>query len=314
MRWIIHLGMVALALGGHAGFAWAQFHGAWLPEPGVLIPEIDFIHQVNQQWFCGENRGHCEIGERDVASDLTTREESTTTSFYFKTEFSPRKHLSFKAEVPFHFLFYERYSGQTLAVPPLDSSGPGDILLSVRTGTQRGLWAVSGGYGIEFPTGDFSPSTFIIPVGQGTRNHQFFAEIGRSLYPLSGYVQTGVLYRIREAFVSEFGVRTNWGNELYAKIEAGFRVHDPVWVKRNAKGMKSERFTTSIIGEPPGDFQSIWVLQPGVFASKGNLVGELWATIPMAGRNWPSDASLGVKIVHRFDLFPGPSPAVPPAP
>jgi len=283
----------------------AQFLGAWLPPERSISGEIGIAYLNNQQWFCGDfNQGGaeaCEPGEKGLISDTGTNsvfhEESRSLSTTFKAELTPWKHLSFKAELPFHKVRYE--SDGIFAFPVIEDSGIGDLRLILRGGGLSGQWAYSGGYGLVLPTGEFTLNAFVLPIGQGTRNHDFFAELGRSLWPAPGYLQGGALYRIREPYEDEFGIEVDWGNEVSAYLQGGWNFTGPWWAKLETKVFKSERWKTTL--EPvEGDFRSAWDLTPAVFLKKWNAFFELWVRVPLAGRATPADPAIGFKVFYRY--------------
>lgn len=305
------LGAVILLL--TAGRANAQFLGAWLPPERSLNAEVGVIYHNNSSWFCGDFQEHCEPGERDRFSELpVTEERSRTLSFYLKTEIVPWRFLGLYAEIPFHVLDYEAMSGSSLALPPLESRGIGDLRLVARTGTTLGSWAFSGGYGITFPTGEFSIDAFIVPLGQGTQNHEFFAEVGKSLYPVPGYIQGGALYRIRNSFdVELLGEKigeVDWGDEFSVYLQGGWNFTGPWWAKLETKVFKSRRWTTTFVNVE-GDFRSQWNILPAVFVEHWGAFWEIWATVPLAGRATPADPAFGLKVYYRYDAGDSQAPA-----
>lgn len=277
------------------GLAEAQFRGAWLPDARTITAQIGASYSDTDDWFCGANLGHCTAGERGNLSDTIESENAQTSSLNFKVEVTPLEWLSLDAQLPFHDLNYEKFFGggpdNSLT---LDSRGVGDLRVGVRAGKRVGAWGFSGGYGIEFPTGDFDISANLIPVGQGTRNHELFLEVGRSLHPAPAYLEAGVLYRIREAFVNEFDVETDWGDEVHGRLGGGVNVAGPWWLKADLHGFKSGERTTNIPGEPSDQFRSSLALTPGVLYQLQGLGWlDAWLRFPLAGRNAPGDVSFG---------------------
>ena len=184
----------------------AQFLGGWLPPEKSLRVTASVSAQHNDRWFCGEGRAHCQTGERAVFSDLTSREESRTTSFYLRLQATPWNFLGFSAEIPWHRIRYERYiASMSRPIDALDSNGVGDTYVTARAGRVFGMWGVTAGYGLELPTGDFTIDAFRVPLGQGTLNHVVFLEAGRSLWPAPAYLEAGLLGRFRGTYTTEDG-------------------------------------------------------------------------------------------------------------
>lgn len=288
------LGVSLLTLSGNAH---GQFLGGWLPPQGSIRGTFALSAQQNTSWFCGEGRAHCETGERSVFSDLTSREESQTTSLNLRLQYTPWEFLSLSAELPWHQIRYERFI-QSLPDPvdALDSRGIGDAFFTVRTGKVFGLWGTSAGYGLEVPTGDFTIDAFRVPLGQGTLNQVLFLELGRSLWPRNAYLEAGILGRFRGTYTSEDGVEAHWGNEFAWRLDGGWQFHKPWWIKVETKGYRSTGFSTNIPGEPQGDYRSVWVLFGSFQYERGGMLAEVWAQAPLAGRNTPADPTLGFSI------------------
>jgi hypothetical protein len=227
------------------------------------------------------------------------RESSRTWTILGQVEATPWPFLSFVVQVPFHDVQYTKWFDETTS-QEFSSSGVGDLRLGVRGGRTLGAWAVNGGYALQLPTGDFDISANLVPVGQGTRNHDLFVEGGRSLWPAPAYLEGGVLLRLREAYVNEFGIEIDWGDEIHGRLTGGYGLGS-WWLKMDVHAFRSGERTSSLPGEPTGQFRSRLEIVPGLVRDFGGRGwADLWVVVPLAGRNTPADPTVGVSLTWRW--------------
>jgi hypothetical protein len=273
----------------------AQLKGAWLPPDHSLTAKVGIRYSRTESWFCGNNLGHCEPGQRDRLNPLVERQSSRIVTSDLTVDLGLTQGIAVGAYVPYHDIRFDRGFG-----PPLESSGPGDASLTVRAGVSPGRWAASGGYSIELPIGPFTTNTEAIAIGRGTRNHVFLLEGGVSLWPRPGYVQLGVLYRLRETYTSR-EVSIDWGNELQGQLEGGWRIVGSSVLKLTVRGVKSQgRRDIGFPPPPEPEFRSFLEVVPGGLHQWSSGWVEAWISFPLAGRNMPADPYLGVSITARI--------------
>ena len=289
--------IVGCLLAGLPGVSLAQFKGAWLPPDKTLTGKLGISYSNSDSWFCGNNQGHCEPGEPDRLNPLIERQSSRIITSDLTLDVAVLQALAVSVYVPYHDIQYDRGFGE-----PLESSGLGDVSLTLKTGLAPGRWAISAGYSLELPVGSFTTNTEAVPVGRGTRNHVLLLETGVSLWPWPGYLQLGVLYRLRDIYQSE-EVKIDWGDELQVQLEGGWRVTGGWWLKLITRGMKSGNRRD--IGFPPPrepEFRSVLEVVPGGFYQWSSGWLEAWVSVPLAGRNTSADPYVGISFTGRIAM------------
>lgn len=295
--------LVAVLLVAGPAVARAQFLGAWLPPERTVSGKVAVGYSDNDSWFCGANLGHCEPGSRGHLSDLVASENTQASTLLLQAEVAPLEWLAFTGQIPFHDITYTKNFSADLS-STFTGSGVGDVRLVARAGRTLGSNAVNGGYALTLPSGSFDISANLVPVGQGTRNHDFFVEAGHSFWPARFYVEAGALYRVRETFTNEFGVVIDWGNEIHGRGTVGYTAGSFI-LKLATHGFRSDDRTSSV-GEPEGQFRSRWELIPSVvYEWKGRAWVDFWMDIPMAGRNTPADVAFGLALTYRSGRLGG---------
>lgn len=195
-------------------------------------------------------------------------------------------------QLSFQRLLFENVGGVA------ESSGVGDARLFVRLNPL--IWAGSAfpfavRLGTKVPVGDFDVGSNLIPLGDGQRDWEVMAEVGRSLYPRPLYVMGWVGYRWREA---RDGGRLDYGDErfFYAAVggesgRVGFKLAVEGWygatpVFNAVRADGAEREMTRIA--------------PSLLLGVGPGQVELGLRRPFGGRNLIAGTDLVVGYFTRF--------------
>lgn len=294
---ILILVSMILQVGPLRGVALAQFQGAWISAAGTISTTVWVSHQRNSAWFCGQDRLDCRPGDRTEASPLARTEESRAVSSGVRVQASPTDWLDLSLDVPYHDVTYKKFAdGVDDPTDDLEVRGIGDLRMTTRLGGRRGAWALSAGHALSIPTGNFSISAFLIPIGQGSVAHDAFLEAGRSLGAGGAALEAGVLYRLRKAYRHPAGFEVRWGNELHARLSGSGRVHGGVLARAEARTFVTARRTTDISGEPAGERRVLLEAVPGLSFSDNRMRVDAWLSIPVLGRNTPSDPTAGLAV------------------
>ena len=164
------------------------------------------------------------------------------------------------------------------------SNGVRDLRVESRFNAVRDPMVVTLGGTIKFPTGDFVNDAEIVTVGEGQYDFDVFAELGRSLWPVRGYVTGKIGYRWRTENV-ETGI--DFGNELIWQAEAGYQPWSRVDAKLLFRGLHGRESTSFGLPIPTLKREAVYV-EPGVsFTVRSNQRIELTVPISLRGRNWP---------------------------
>jgi len=301
---------------------YGQFKGAWLaPEPAFDF-KLGLNYTNTTEWFCGPNLNHCQEGDRSLLNPLAESQSSQIVTQEFELQLAPVRGLAFHAYIPVHFIRFEEEISAPVPAREVSSDGLGDVTALIRGGFTVGNWGFTGSYGWELPTAAFTTNSFEISIGKGTRNQIFLLEAGRSFYPTNAYLQTGLMYLLRDTFVNDFGVEIDWGDEVHARLEGGIRPWQSWWLVLETKGFRSEeRRVLNIPGERDDQFRGRWTVMPKVmFQWTVNNWIEGWASFPVAGVNTQAAPTVGAAIYTRFPLgmtdrgLPEPTPGTIPDP
>jgi hypothetical protein len=132
--------------------------------------------------------------------------------------------------------------------PTLNTTGFGDFTLGLRFRTLQYPLVVSLQGEAAIPTG-YNTSLVDPPLGDGVFNFAGRILAGRSLYPLRGYVQAGLGYRLRGKNAS---IDTAFSNQLLYNAEAGYWFFNKLlligrWAGTKASG-GDEKFKQDFFG------------------------------------------------------------------
>ena len=177
------------------------------------------------------------------------------------------------------------------------SSGLGDLRVEARYNVLADPMVLTVGGTIKFPTGEFANDAEIVPVGEGQYDFDVFAEVGRSLWPVNGYVTGKIGYRFRTVN-PETGIA--FGDEIIWRAEAGYRFNKRLRTKvlaRGLYGLESTSFGLTIETLR----REVVYLEPGVhFALTESQGVEVTVPVTLRGRNWPAGPVVTVSFVSVF--------------
>ena len=87
------------------------------------------------------------------------------------------------------------------------------------------------------PTGQFDIDAEAINVSEGQWDYELSADFGKSLWPIPGYFNIGLGYRIR---TDNEDFEFTFGNEFIALIEAGLNISKSVMIKGTMDWLRGE--------------------------------------------------------------------------
>jgi hypothetical protein len=150
---------------------------------------------------------------------------------------------------------------------------------------------------VKFPTGEFVNDAEIVPVGEGQYDFDLFAEVGRSLWPVRGYVTGKIGYRWRTA---NAGSGIDFGNEILWEAEAGYQPWRRVDTKLLFRGLHGASATSFDLPILTLKREAVYV-EPGVsWALAASRRIEVTVPVSIRGRNWPAGPVVNVNFSQTF--------------
>lgn len=196
-----------------------------------------------------------------------------------------------KAQLPFFRISFDDIADDRT------SNGLGDLRLESRFNLSLEPAVVTLGGTIKFPTGEFVNDAEIVPVGEGQYDFELFAEVGRSLWPVRGYLTGKIGYRFRTEN-AETGI--DFGNELIWEAEVGYRPWTRVDTKLLFRGLHGELSTSFGLPIETLKREAVYV-EPGVsWVMAPEMRIEVTVPVSIRGRNWPAGPVVNVNFIRTF--------------
>ena len=278
------VGLLATLVAGLAGDSSAAA-GQWVEDPGAGWVAFAVYHQDT----------HDRFGIEGDTRALFAEGHAVTTSSFMTLALGAVPGIDLWGQLSFHRLRYDDVAGRR------SSTGIGDTRLWLRAAPLEWLgskipFAIRAGF--KLPVGDFDVDAEVIPLGDGQRDWELMAEMGRSFWPRSLYLSGWVGYRWREENTES---RKDFGNEVfyYAQIggrlgRLGYRIAVDGW--DGAPGV-TEGVTI------PSFQRDLLQLQPSLLYDVGPGQVEAGARFALAGRNLPAGTSLMFQYFTGWELF-----------
>ena len=196
-----------------------------------------------------------------------------------------------KAQLPFFSISFDDIADDRT------SNDIGDLRVESRFNALLDPLVLTFGGEIKFPTGEFVNDAEIVPVGEGQYDFDVFTEVGRSLWPVQGYVTGKIGYRWRTAN-AETGI--DFGNEVIWQAEVGYRPWSRLDTKLLFRGLHGAEATSFGLPIQTLKREAVYV-EPGVsWAIAPNQRIELTVPVSIRGRNWPAGPVLNVNFTQTF--------------
>lgn len=198
--------------------AWTQ------PGGGYFVKFSGNYLFTTEEWSVDGN-------EQEIAADdpRITDGWFRDVSFFAYAEYGLSDHLTLVSSVPFKILTSKFTQDSGGGLPPrrvtLTNRGLGDIWISLRRSVSVEPFGLTVQGGVKIPLyGQPEQLGFLTvpPLGTGSVDAEIGAYLGKSLYPLNGYVSGGIAYRVRGGDVHDeipFNVEAGYTlRRLFAKI------------------------------------------------------------------------------------------------
>ncbi len=247
--------------------------------------QISFYRQKSVDFF---NRN----GDRQ---DFLAQGEFLTRSIFLTAGMGVAEGLDLWAQMPVHRLGVESLGGNSV------SSGVGDVRFAARVTPE--LFGFEAPVGLRFggkvPGSSFPVDATVLPLTEGQRDWEISLESGRAFELLPIYVVGWAGYRWRS--LNETALYQP-GDESFGHLAVGGSVHDLNW-QIGADGLWGK--APIVAGLLLADQEARRLLQ--IVPTVGYLVGpgtvEVSVQIPLAGRNLPSGAGIGVSYRTTWGLL-----------
>ena len=239
----------------------AQLHaGAWTQPPGGLYLKVAGLSFRSGEFLDAE-------GERLARQEKPSMEELRDRNASVYLEYGVRERLTLVASLPYKRLVHEKTEVRhfesldttiTRIYPDENESGFADLEMRLRWRLLQDPAVVSVTLGGKLPMGYEMQEESNVPLGTAEIDADTRLLVGKSLYPLPGYVTSAIGYRRRGGIFSD---------ELLYSFEAGF-THGNLLVKGVAEGVRTfgDCGATGAMGMLIGDQNSL-KLAPGIIWS-----------------------------------------------
>lgn len=239
----------------------AQLHaGAWTQPPGGLYLKLAGLSFRSGDFLNAE-------GERLARQEKPSTEELSDRNASVYLEYGVRDRLTLVASLPYKRLVHKKTEVRhfesldttiTRIYPDENESGFADLETRLRLRLLQDPAVVSLTLGGKFPLGYEMQEESNVPLGTAEIDGDTRLLVGKSLYPLPGYVTSAIGYRRRGGIFSD---------ELLYSFEAGF-TYGNLLVKGVAEGVRTfgDCGATGAMGMLIGDQNSL-KLAPGVIWS-----------------------------------------------
>ncbi len=255
--------------------------GAWTLPKGQNWLKLGFMYQdTTERYFLN--------GER-IPYFFDGRNQTRALFFEYARGLTARWEI--KAQMPFFSISFDDIAANRT------SNDVGDLRVESRFNVLLDPVVLTVGGEIKFPTGEFVNDAEIVPVGEVQYDFDLLAEVGRSLWPVRGYVTGKIGYRWRTAN-AETGI--DFGNELIWQAEVGYRPWSRLDSKLLFRGLHGAEATSFGLPIQTLKREAVYV-EPGVsWAIASNQRIEVTVPISIRGQNWPAGPVLNVNFTQTF--------------
>ena len=223
------------------------------------------------------------------------RASSLTRSVFLTAAMGVAEGLDLWAQMPIHRLGVESLGGNSV------SSGVGDVRFAARVSPE--LFGFEAPFGVRFggkvPGSTFPVDATVLPLTEGQRDWEISLESGRAFDFLPVYVVGWVGYRWRGLNESAL---YQPGDESFGHLAVGGSVYDLAW-QIGADGLWGKAPIVSGLLLADQEARRLLQIVPTVGHPVGPGTVEVSVQIPLAGRNLPSGAGVGVSYRTTWGLL-----------
>lgn len=265
--------------------------GAWTLGRKRVWAKLSYYTYSAERRFAGADCFGCQPGDR---IPYNFNGEAGSTAIFLDLWWG----LSHRLDLQVQGSYYPSVSFND-DVDDRDSDGIGDFRFGAKFLLLESPVVTSVKVVAKAPLGDFPIDAELVPVGEGQWDIDFLAQFGRSLWPLPGYANLGIGYRLR-ARNRETDIKP--GNEWLIQAEFGYGLRRWLMLKGRLDityGARNEFAQLKIRGSE----RRITYLSPSVLLfPETNTTIEAGFLYPLAGRNFPAGTVFTIGVSRTFDL------------
>ena len=272
------LSMLTLILASSARLSEA---GAWTQPKGTNWLKIGFMFQdTTERYFIDGSR---------IPYFFDGRNQTRALFFEYVRGMTDRWDV--KVQFPLFSISFDDFADDRT------TNGPGDLRVESRFKLVSDPFVATVGGTVKFPTGEFINDAEIVPVGEGQYDFDVFAEVGRSLWPMPGYVTGKIGYRFRQ---ENKETQIDFGDELIWHAEFGYKIGSRINTKVLLRGLYGFQATSFDLPIESLRREAVY-FEPGVnFAFTPTQGLEVTVPISLRGRNWPAGPVLNINFTQTF--------------
>ncbi len=258
--------------------------GAWTLPQGQLWTKVSYFSQAADEWYIANAEFSGEEGWFQPGDRRPYRfdGEYDSQAVFFEAYFGVSDRLDLGVQVPF---FDQEFADATRDDPPADS-GFSDIRLFTKFNLFQKPVVFTAKAGVKLATGDFLNEDGLIPVGEGQRDYEFAAQIGRSFWPLPLYANLDAGYRIR---TRNDEIERDPGDEWFFNGEVGYNLTPKLLIATKLEGMRGDPAIEFGILKNRSQIKRITYLAPTVaYTLNTHATLELALRYTLNGRNFPA--------------------------
>lgn len=286
-----------------AGLFESAFAGAWTLKKGDLrVKQSVFYQKTDERYYSritpcplDEDCSNFTGGER-IKFDFEG--ESKSTAIYLDLTYGLLNNLELNAQIPYFDIMFTNLGNPDRPA----NTGIGDIRFGAKYKFLQNPVVAALKINAKAPTGFFNKDAEAVPIGDGQWDLEFVGQLGKSLWPLPGYLNVDAGYRIRFAPDPKTTTREP-GNEFFFRAEAGFDILKPLLVKVAVNGLYGERFI--IDGFEFSDSQrEILLIEPGLYWHPNSRIAlEASINFSLSGKNYTAGQIYSFGASYTFSLI-----------
>jgi hypothetical protein len=275
--------------------------GAWTLKKGQLWLKSSLFYQKTDERYFSRNTpcpgGHdcTESGQR---VPFPFGGESRFTAIFWDLNYGLTDRLELKLQVPFFDIAFS-----DLANPDRPTTSDiGDLRFGLKYRVLAKPLVASFRIQAKAPTGFFNKEAEVVPVGDGQWDLEFWGQFAKSLWPLAGYLNLDLGYRIRFE-PSESTSSKKPGNEFFFRGEGGHNVLKTLLIKLAVEGFSSTRFREGDLTILDSERRVLY-LEPGVYwLVAGPLAFEASIRLSVSGKNVPAGQIYNTGLSYTFSFL-----------